>query len=50
MKKSAARKSKTSEAPKQALRVKRETLKDLTPNGRPIKGGGPHCTGCTWSR
>jgi len=50
MKKTAARKSKTNESSKRTLNVKRETLKDLTPNGQQVKAGGPHCTGCTRSR
>ena len=39
-KKSTARKSKTNESPNGGkLKVRRETLKDLTPQGQLVKGG-----------
>jgi hypothetical protein len=51
MRKTAARKSKPNEPAKtRKLTVKRETLKDLTPRGQQVKGGGGLCTGCTRSR
>jgi hypothetical protein len=40
MKKSAARKPRANELVKpRKLTIKRETLKDLTPQGQPVKGG-----------
>jgi hypothetical protein len=44
MPKKVARKSKTSAAtPASKLRIRKETLKDLAPQGQSVKGGSGYC-------